>query len=168
MELYVAPAQIYHRPLGLSRDRPKALFLAGGITGTPDWQSRAVLGLQNTEFVVLNPRREGWPAASDTDEIRRQIAWERHHIDQADGVLFWFCEETVQPIVLFELGTLVRSTTTLLIGVHPNYPRKLDVEMQVKLMRPDFGDVADTLNEMIDHLCAWDARIKLQREEGWH
>ena len=39
-----------------------ALFLAGGISGCPDSQSKAVSMLRHTPYTVLNPRRKAFPA----------------------------------------------------------------------------------------------------------
>jgi hypothetical protein len=43
-------------------------------------------------------------ALDDPTATPAQIAWEYHHLKQAEAIMFWFCKETIQPIVLFELG----------------------------------------------------------------
>ncbi|WP_189450156.1 nucleoside 2-deoxyribosyltransferase domain-containing protein [Streptomyces abikoensis] len=80
-----------------------AVFLAGGITSCPDWQTRAALQLRSAGVTarILNPWRadfsEGNPVAA-----REQIAWEHEHLHRADAVLF--CAESIQPIALVRTG----------------------------------------------------------------
>ena len=61
-----------------------------------------------------------------------QIAWEHYHLNRADAIMFWFCQETVQPIVLFELGKWYQHKKVF-IGMNPGYPRRQDVEIQTQL-----------------------------------
>jgi hypothetical protein len=118
------------------------IFLAGGITNCPDWQKEAVKLLKDElpkmPFkIILNPRRENFPI-HDPKAALEQITWEYHALNQANLITFWFAKETIQPIVLFELGRFVNSEKDYLIGIHPDYPRKQDVEIQTRLARPDF------------------------------
>jgi hypothetical protein len=87
--------------------------------------------------------------APNGNEAKAQILWEHHYLDRVNDILFWFPEETVCPISLFELGKHVEqftryyTTTTsnpadhLFIGIHPNYSRRFDLEIQLPLMIPD-------------------------------
>lgn len=126
-----------------------SLFLGGGITGCPNWQRRAVLQLDaiDSPAVVLNPRRESFPAGQ-VDATREQVAWEYEHLRLADVILFWFCAEAVQPIALYELGAHAARGTRLAVGTHPEYPRRLDVLEQLRHARPDMT-VHDTLQATV-------------------
>lgn len=42
------------------------LFLAGGITGCPDWQQELVQLLRDADLILLNPRRAHFPMADPT------------------------------------------------------------------------------------------------------
>jgi len=53
-----------------------AIFLAGGITNCPDWQSEIVDSLQNFDITLLNPRRKKFPI-NDPGASKEQISWER-------------------------------------------------------------------------------------------
>ena len=110
----------------------KSLFLAGGITGCPDWQAEMVEKLSDTDLTLLNPRRKDFPV-DDPNAAKEQITWEWHHLDKAKAISFWFAKETVQPIVLFELGKWITQMKMLFIGIHPDYPRRQDVEIQTRL-----------------------------------
>jgi len=112
------------------------LFLAGGIQGCPDWQSDMVSLLHDTSWVVLNPRRTNFPI-HDPTAADAQIQWEYDHLRYADVILFWFPCETLCPIVLYELGAWSMTKKPLYVGVHPDYQRRQDVEIQTRLSRPD-------------------------------
>lgn len=111
------------------------LFLAGGISGCPDWQSDMVRLLQGTDWVLLNPRRANFPI-HDPTAAEAQIQWEHEHLRYADAVLFWFPCETLCPIVLYELGAWsMIPHKPIFVGVHPDYQRRQDVEIQTRLTR---------------------------------
>ena len=114
----------------------RGLFLAGGITDCPDWQRDMVEMLRATNWVLFNPRRENFPI-HDPNAASFQIKWEHDHLRKADAILFWFPCETLCPIVLYELGAWSMTRKLLFVGVHPQYKRRKDVEVQTGLARPD-------------------------------
>lgn len=128
---YIEAPEIYKLHEGES-----AVFLAGGITGTPNWQGELLDLIRSAPLVVFNPRRKHFPIG-DASASRQQITWEFQHLEMASHILFWFPCESVCPIALFELGAWARSNKRIFVGVHPNYPRRLDVEVQMELARPD-------------------------------
>ncbi|HEY8505652.1 MAG TPA: nucleoside 2-deoxyribosyltransferase domain-containing protein [Gemmataceae bacterium] len=130
-----------------------ALFLAGGITGTPDWQREMRRLLSDLDLVLLNPRRASFPI-DDPGAAPAQIAWEYRHLRRAAAVLFWFPEESICPIALFELGAMSMTDNPLFVGTHPRYPRRLDVLLQLGLARPAVRVAAD-LGELADQVRAW-------------
>jgi len=113
-----------------------SIFLAGGITNCPDWQQDMVSLLQDTDLVLLNPRRKDFPI-HDPGAAEAQIAWEHRYLRKAGGVLFWFPCETLCPIVLYELGAWSMTKKPIYVGVHPEYQRRQDVEIQTRLVRPN-------------------------------
>ncbi|MFB8183203.1 nucleoside 2-deoxyribosyltransferase domain-containing protein [Streptomyces sp. NPDC055966] len=68
---------------------------------------------------------------------RPRLGWEYEHLRIVDVILFWFCSGAVQPIALYELGAHAARGTRLAVGVHPQYPRRLDVVEQLRHVRPD-------------------------------
>jgi len=125
------------------------LFLAGGITNCPDWQSEIIKipGLKELDITVWNPRRADFPI-DDPDAADEQIRWEFEKLNRSHIISFWFCKETLCPIVLYELGRhLVRScvddTVEVVIGVEPGYERHLDVCIQSRLVDPDVFHCSD-------------------------
>jgi len=129
-----------------------AVFLAGGITGCPDWQQDAAskLFVKCPDLTVLNPRRADFDV-TDPNASKKQIAWEHKALRQAKIILFWFPEETLCPITLFELGVwsekCKHADTIIKVGCHPNYKRITDVNCQLLL-----SGFEDTIHENLDDL----------------
>src|SRR5438105_13923542 len=92
-----------------------ALFLAGGITGCPDWQADLIKMLADTDLTLLSPRRRRYPVSNPT-LAEEQIDWEFRHLRQATAIVFWFPRETLCPIALYELGAWSMTTKPLFIG----------------------------------------------------
>ena len=133
----------------------RSIFLAGGITACVDWQKVAKDALMETdkyEF-ILNPRRDDFDV-TDTSVSAEQIEWEAKYIFHCNDILFWFSNETVQPITLFELGMNVTHNTRsgkVFVGCDPDYSRRFDVVTQLKLHAP-YIRVWDNLDDMMEHI----------------
>ncbi len=127
------------------------LFLAGGITGCPDWQKKVVKALSNEQVTIFNPRRNNFDV-KDKNASKVQIKWERDHLNIANIIMFWFCKNTIQPIVLLEFGKYgFRNNVSVVIGVEPGYPREEDVRIQYALEHPDVK-IYDSLDDVISHV----------------
>jgi len=124
-------------------------FLAGGITGCPDWQTEAIEMLKDSNLVIFSPRRKVY--SHDTQSAIDQITWEHNHLRKAHAIIFWFPWETLCPISLYEFGAWSMTTKPLYVGVHPDYPRKLDVEIQTKLVRPHLT-IFNSLENLIEQV----------------
>lgn len=133
----------------------KAIFMAGGITGCPNWQHDALklFDKAGADCIVYNPRRANFPI-HDRSAAAAQIAWEHKMLREADAVMFWFCPDTVQPIVLYELGAWSMTPKPIFVGVHTNYERKADVYIQTELARPDVVIVPDLIT-LVAQVCDW-------------
>jgi hypothetical protein len=126
------------------------VFLAGGITGTPDWQTEIMntLKIMPDNLVLFNPRRKNFPI-HDSSAAETQIRWEFNKLREAHLISFWFPKETLNPIVLFELGAHSTTDKPLVVGVHPQYARKQDVEIQMSLVRPHLK-IVYSLDEVVE------------------
>lgn len=133
--------------------KEKSLFLAGGITGCLDWQSELVGLLKNEDLTLLNPRRKNFPI-NDPNANEAQIKWEYNHLKKATAVSFWFPKETLCPITLYELGKQSVYNKPLFIGVHPDYKRKSDVEIQTGLIRPKIK-IAYSIEDLAKQIRDW-------------
>lgn len=123
-----------------------SLFLAGGISGTMDWQADLKDKLRHLDLTIINPRRRNFPM-HQPDAAREQISWEFRHLRKADWRLFWFPPETLCPIALYELGTWSVLPGPLFVGTHPGYQRRVDVVIQTELIRPEI-EVVDSLTAL--------------------
>jgi hypothetical protein len=150
-----SPNEVY----SLENQSNYKLFLAGSITNCPDWQKEVIEKLKDVEnLTIYNPRRADFPIG-DPDAAEEQITWEYNKLKEADGVSFWFDSGSLGPITLYELGRWGNSSKdkNLLIGIHPEYQRKQDVEIQTQLSRPETSIVysIDDLVENIKKLIGW-------------
>ena len=150
-----------NNPLGIL-PYESSVFLAGGITGCSDWQSELTALLSDTNLVVLNPRRQNFPA-KDPLASAQQIRWEHKHLAMASLVSFWFPHETLCPITLFELGTFTMGQRPLLVGCDPKYARRRDIETQMSLYRPDVK-VVESIEELSEQIHAFDNWGKVRRK----
>lgn len=128
-----------------------SIFLAGGITSCHNWQQEMIHLLRETDLVVLNPRRANFPI-DDPAAAEAQIAWEFRHLRHAHSILFWFPCETLCPITLYELGAWSMTSKPLFVGIHPDYQRRRDVEIQTRLVRPDVS-IAYSLEDLARTVC---------------
>lgn len=135
----------------ISTQTTKTVFLAGGITNCPDWQTPTGSQLNElTNLVIFNPRRTAWNMENSEEESRKQIIWEHEHLQRSETILFWFPKETLCPITLFELGKYLVSNKKLVVGTHPEYQRRLDVIVQSRLVRPDMK-IWSNVEDMVFH-----------------
>jgi hypothetical protein len=120
-----------------SHKTKNTIFLAGGISNCPDWQTPvAEKLLANTDYTIFNPRRKDWNIDDEADEAQKQIIWEHEHLARSETILFWFPQETLCPITLLEYGKFLVSNRKLVVGTHLDYQRRFDVEVQGNLERP--------------------------------
>lgn len=131
------------------------VFVGGGISNCPDWQREMIARFKDMpdDFVLMNPRRADFDI-DDSLASEFQIEWEHHHLDNADGVIFWFPFHTLCPITLYELGVYAASGTPIFVGCHPGYARAYDVRKQLSLIRPDVV-VHDNFEPLVEQVKSW-------------
>jgi hypothetical protein len=133
------------------------VFIAGGITNCPDWQSFIIEKLKTHDkdikenIILFNPRRKNFPI-HDPNAANEQIKWEYDRLKESDMIIFWFSKGSLNPIVLYELGRWGNSSDIpIIIGIDDGYERKQDVEIQTKLSRPDV-DIVYNLDDMTNYM----------------
>lgn len=137
---------IIKTPISSNQDLIPDIFLAGGVTYSPDWQKEALKMLAGTDLIVANPRRDELISAVG-DTARRQIIWEFENLKSAKVVLFWFPNaETI--ITFLELGKELARKSNIVVGVDPDYSRRFDIETQVHLELPR-AVIYTTLDETV-------------------
>ena len=141
MRVITAP-EIY-----IPQEHDITVFLAGGITNCPDWQSEVIkdLNVDNhylKSLVIFNPRRENFPIG-DKSAAYAQIEWEYQMLEKCDVFSMYFSSgESDQPICMYELGrNILRMQMRfpadwqerIIITVEGEYRRKHDVLIQTEL-----------------------------------
>jgi len=128
------------------------VFLAGGITNCPDWQSEVITNFMTydakfkgelDDLVLFNTRRPNFPI-DDPNASNEQIAWEFKWLQEMDIFSMYFTAgESDQPICMYELGrNLMRMQCMhgtdfddrIVISCDPGYRRSTDVKIQLNLM----------------------------------
>lgn len=138
-------------PTPLGSQSPVSIFLAGGISNCPDWQSPVATRLAaETNAIIYNPRRVDFDMSAYEDVSRQQIIWEYYALRMSTVNFFWFPDETLCPIMLLEYGSAMERLQpgAIMCGTHPNYLRRFDVMEQTKLKQ--HGRVFDDLDTMVD------------------
>jgi hypothetical protein len=130
------------------KDNEISLFLGGGITDCPDWQSELIELLKDApDLVMYNPRRKNFPI-EDPNASKEQITWEHDYLSEVDILVFWFSKGSLNPIVLYELGRYGNSSERMLfVGMDKEYKRQQDVLIQTELDRPEV-EVVYSLEEL--------------------
>lgn len=146
------------------------IFLGGSITGAVDWQKETARKLL-PYFNIINPRRAEFDIKDENfDKI--QIPWEFNYLNKCKNILFYFSNETLAPITLFEFGKelgKIESLTyftdksyinhpqkNIYICIHPEYKRKNDVLIQTELAAPELlKDVTFDLDIMIQKIIGY-------------
>jgi hypothetical protein len=152
MQYIEAPTKINYEDY----KRTISCFLAGGITGCPNWQDKVVKGLEDTNLMIFNPRRKNFPMG-DPEAGKEQILWENEYLNKAHIFSIWFCAEQIQPICLYELGKYTElfkrenRLDCISVGIDPNYPRRLDVKEQLRYTAPNIK-LHYSLEEHIDSI----------------
>jgi hypothetical protein len=153
IKIITAPEEEY----SLAVQNSYKIFLAGGITNCPDWQSEIIelihqkYATHELNFTLYNPRRPSFPM-DKPEEAERQIVWEYQHLKEANEYIFWFSRGSLNPIVLYEYGKWVTSSNKpVIVGVDPDYERKEDVLVQTALARPEIN-IMSSLNEIVEQI----------------
>ncbi len=82
---------------------------------------------------------------------KTQIEWENIYLKSANIISFWFPKESLCPITLFELGKYLCSDKQIFIGIDPQYVRKIDVEIQTLLERPNI-QIVFSINDLVKQI----------------
>lgn len=128
MTTVVSPDVSHHR----HEDEFK-VFIAGGISGCRDWQKDFIEKIgEYPNLVLFNPRREEYILSEGVEAVN-QISWEHQALFHSDLIAFWFCEETLCPITLFELGKMLGQRKNVIVGSDLGYKRLFDLNVQLRL-----------------------------------
>lgn len=125
------------------------LFLAGGISGTSDWQSLVCKMLENYDIQIANPRRPGM--MDDPNLEPEQVEWEIDHLERSKMILFWFPGPDDHPIAMYELGRWTATDKKIFVGCPKDYKRRVNIEKQMEAIRPE-TPIHHSLSEMVNEI----------------
>jgi hypothetical protein len=114
--------------------------------------------LKDTNLILINPRREKFDIEANPNLPTEQIEWEHKYLQRVSARMFWFPKETLCPITLFELRKYCTLYNTLFVGCHPEYQRKLDLEVQLRLAQPWDSKVHTSLEDLAEAIKGWAAK----------
>ena len=133
-----------------SAGRP-SVFLAGTTHRTKDdrdWREVATDALSHLPVTIFNPFRPDWDDSWRQDitfaPFKEQVEWELDHQERADVILLYFAPYTDAPISLLELGLAARSGKAI-VGCHPEYKRRGNVEVVCRVYGIEFMDTVEDL-----------------------
>jgi hypothetical protein len=104
--------------------------------------------LKDYNVTIYNPRRNNFDI-NNPKVSEEQIKWEHKYLHEANILVFYFAQETLCPITLFELGAaLERNIYTtfkqdIIVYCEPEYSRKFDVELQIKLAMKNAKELSE-------------------------
>jgi hypothetical protein len=104
--------------------------------------------LKDYNVTIYNPRRNNFDI-NNPKVSEEQIKWEHKYLHESNILVFYFAQETLCPITLFELGAaLERNIYTtikqdIIVYCEPEYSRKFDVELQIKLAMKNARELSE-------------------------
>lgn len=118
-------------------DYAKTLFLAGSIEmgRAEQWQQSVVELLKESDWTILNPRRNDWDSSWKQDihfkPFNEQVTWELEGLEKCEKAIVYFAPETQAPITLLELGLLsqIKKPKNLLVVCPDGFYRKGNVDI---------------------------------------
>lgn len=127
--------EIIKPPQKLPLADARMLFLAGSIEmGTAEhWQTKVQERLIDTDWTILNPRRDSWDASweqrKDNPHFREQVEWELTGLERAFRVILYLDPKTKSPISLLELGLFGRESGKWIVICPEGFWRKGNVDI---------------------------------------
>ena len=131
------------------------LFLGGGISSCKDWQAKLVEKLTDYNVTIYNPLRKDFDI-NNPKVSEEQIKWEHKYLHESNILVLYFAQETLCPITLFELGAAlerniyVTTKQDIIVYCEPEYSRKFDVELQIKLAMKNAKALSENVCDITD------------------
>jgi|ERR1051326_538523 hypothetical protein len=142
--------------MNLPAEEGPSIFLAGSIEmdTAERWQERAEKMFENTNFVVLNPRRDEWDSSweqnYDNPQFRQQVEWELRGLENSNYKIFYFSPGTMSPITLLELGRAASEWNTAVVCPE-GYQRKGNVDIFCEVNKiPQFNTLEEAVQFIKD------------------
>ncbi len=141
-----------------------SIFLGGSIEmgEARDWQKEFVEKFtkikeegywDGREWSICNPRRDDWDntwkQTIKDPNFFQQVSWELTYLDRCKHKVFYFAENTVSPITLFELG-IFNTHREVYICAHPDYLRRGNLEVYCHMYHETlFSSLDEVIKEIL-------------------
>lgn len=132
----------------------KYLFLAGSIEMgvAENWQEKVEKKLKETNWNILNPRRDDWDSSweqtIENKQFREQVEWELKAQELCDIILMYFDKNTKSPISLLELG-LFAKTGKMMVVCPKGFWRKGNVDIVcARYGLKQFNSISEAINNI--------------------
>ncbi|MDH4127333.1 MAG: nucleoside 2-deoxyribosyltransferase domain-containing protein [Spirochaetota bacterium] len=132
----------------------RSIFLAGSIEmgKAENWQEKVERLLKDTDWTILNPRRDDWDTSwkqtKDNKQFREQVEWELEAQEGCDKILMYFDPNTKATISLLELG-LFAGTGKMIVVCPEGFYRKGNVDITCERYKVE---QADTIEEALQRI----------------
>ena len=103
------------------------IFL-GGSTIPYDWRGHIMARLSDIDGLIFNPERTDFPEEG-TAEYRKQIIWERSHLENSRIAVFWLSNEKPTSYASrVEVGLCAGLSIPIVIGIEDGFYGKKYLE----------------------------------------
>ena len=121
------------------------------------WQDRVVKMLNDTNVIILNPRRDDWDwtweQSINNPKFKEQVEWELDNILHSDIVLVYFDKNAKSPITLLELGLISEQELGYIKDVIVVCPEGFWRKGNVDIICEIYGHtVKNTLEEAVEEI----------------
>ena len=156
--IHIKPPEKFKHILIENKDL-HSIFLAGSIEQgkATHWQSEVVNKFEDSDVIILNPRRDSWDASWKQDisnvVFSEQVNWEMDGLNLADHVLMYLEPSTMAPISLLEAGLIAnqgklciccpkgywRLGNVQILANRYDIPLYEDLDVMIREFREDFN-----------------------------
>ena len=148
--------QVFKAPELYPKDGIK-IFLAGSIDmgNAEDWQSEFTKKVEDTNLIILNPRRDDWDStwvqSYENVQFKEQVEWELAALSDADIIVMYFDPKGQSPISLLELGLFHKRP--IVVCCPDGYWKQGNVEVVCKWFGVEFTKDKELFFNRIIELC---------------
>lgn len=140
--------QIINSPNYSKIENDHTVFLVGN-TIYPSWQHEFIdlVSPHELKITLLDPCNK-----NTENEKLLQIGWENNGLRVSTCVIFWFSNETFNPVHFINYGNiLTENYQKIIVGCSPDFKYKLDLEIISESINDEIK-LKNSLNEIVDEL----------------
>lgn len=128
-----------------------SVFLGGSLTIENDWRADFVEDLSDTNYILLNPRREDvetFQFDTEDPEFIAHVRWVNDALQDADIVVLYFCSTTESPVSLLDLADLLKYKKVYLCVDDNFWKRSLLVSAAIDFNVELYTNINDVIQQL--------------------